>query len=198
MKGIKNIIFKFNKEASTEKAFMQSIIISVFGFVLCIVSLCSATWAWFSTDISSSENNIQAAHYNVTVTVKSGDAVITDNNGKYRFEEDKDYIVTLEAYASAQSVYCVFVTDNGEYCTSQISTSTSENTMTIMLRFSETKEIEIIPSWGYTSAGETTGFFTDGGCYLDLQRVESLPPISSETNLTTEATPVDSISEAIE
>ncbi len=55
-------------ENIADKAFMQSIVVSVLGIVLCIVALCSATYAWFVADISS-QNTLSAAYFDLDVTV---------------------------------------------------------------------------------------------------------------------------------
>lgn len=61
-------IFDTNENIA-DKAFTQSIVISVAGIILCIVALCSATYAWFVADVSSSQNTISAAFFDVEVTV---------------------------------------------------------------------------------------------------------------------------------
>ena len=61
-------IFDTNENIA-DKAFMQSIVVSVLGIVLCIVALCSATYAWFVADISSSQNTISAAYFDLKVEV---------------------------------------------------------------------------------------------------------------------------------
>ena len=192
MKMIKNIIFSSDKEKITENAFKQSIAISIFGIILCMIALCSATWAWFSVDISSSENNIQSAYCNVTVIVKSGDNEVVDSNGKYTFEKDKDYVVTIEAEGSAESAYCIFVIDGKQYYTAQISTLSGKNSMTFTLKFTADTQVEIITRWGSSSKPEAERLFINGGYYLDLERVESLPTTPPETGSTAETTSVAS------
>ena len=55
-------------ENIADRAFVQSIAVSVVGILLCIVALCSATYAWFVADISS-QNTISAAYFDLDVTV---------------------------------------------------------------------------------------------------------------------------------
>ena len=57
------MLFNSKQEKLTEKAFTQSIAISVFSILLCIIALCSVPWAWFSDGISSPTNSIQSAAF---------------------------------------------------------------------------------------------------------------------------------------
>ena len=99
MKGLKNRLLSSDKDNLSEKAFKQSIAVSILGIVFCMIALCSVTWAWFFADVSSSANNIQSAHCNVTVTVKNGEKDITDNDGEYSLKKDKDYIITYGMFS---------------------------------------------------------------------------------------------------
>ncbi len=182
MKGIKNIFFCAEKEKLTDKSFRQSIAISIFGIVLCMIALCSVTWAWFKTDVSSAVNQIQSAHCDVTVSVMSS----TASNGKYTLEGEKDYIVTISASGSAKSAYCILVVDGVRHYTAQIPTS-AENELTFTLRFSEAKDIEIITCWGTSSKPETERTFKNGVYYYNLK--ESKPiTTTDDTNATDETT----------
>ena len=63
-------------EKISEKAFTQCLAISVLGILLCIVSLCSATYAWFSTSVACSQNTLVAGSFRVAAveveTVSAG------------------------------------------------------------------------------------------------------------------------------
>ena len=48
-------------EKITEKAFSQGLLISLLSMFVCIVALCSATYAWFSDGSASSSNNTLVA-----------------------------------------------------------------------------------------------------------------------------------------
>ena len=73
---MKNIIE--NQEAKisdklTEKAFSRFMLISVLSVLMCIVCLCSATWAWFTTDTISDSNIVSSGNLDIEVTVTDGD-----------------------------------------------------------------------------------------------------------------------------
>lgn len=184
MKGIKNIIFGSDKEKLTEKAFRQCIAVSVFSILLCMIALCSVTWAWFKTDVSSAVNQIQSAHCDVAVSVAGS----TASNGKYTLEKETDYTVCISASGSADSAYCILVVDGVQHYTAQIPIPTSaENVLTFTLRFSESKDIEIITCWGTSSKPETERTFKNGVYYYDLKESDPITT-ADETNTKAETT----------
>ncbi len=92
-KLLKNF-FDCKDEKITEKAFSQSLIISVIGILLCLVVLCSMTYAWFANETASNRNTLISGTFDVTISVAkvdngaltaSGVAVEPDpdNEGKY-------------------------------------------------------------------------------------------------------------------
>ncbi len=190
MKEIKNIIFGSDKENLTDKAFKQSITISVFGILFCMIALCSTTFAWFFADVSSSANNIQSAHCDVTVTVKSGETEDTNIIEKYTFEKNKDYVITIRADGSANSAYCVFVVDDISCYTEQVSTLPGKNVITFTLRFSEDKEIEIITCWGVSSKAESERTLKNDTYYLNM---EESTPVTAPEESTAEETATEGI-----
>ena len=185
MKGIKNIFFCAEKENLTDKAFRQSIAISIFGIVLCMIALCSATWAWFSAAVSSNTNSVQSANCAVTVSVANSGTAIDADNGKYTFEKDKIYDIKITASGSAKSAYCILVVEGMAYYTTQIPAS-AENGLTFTLRFSEDKEIEIITRWGTSSKPETERIFKNDGYYYNLEESEPIT-ITTDANSSAEA-----------
>ena len=77
MKGgelLKNI-FKSKEEKITEKAFTHGIFVSVLSILLCMVALVSTTYAWFTTDTSSSENVLESSRFALDISVKDVDGI---------------------------------------------------------------------------------------------------------------------------
>lgn len=58
-------IFDSKDEKITEKAFMQSVVISVVGILLCIVALCSATFCWFTGETESGSNTLTSGSFDL-------------------------------------------------------------------------------------------------------------------------------------
>ncbi len=61
--------FDTKYEKITKNAFSQSVIISVVSILMCIVVLCSLTYAWFASETSSSSNTLMSGYFDVKITV---------------------------------------------------------------------------------------------------------------------------------
>ena len=84
--------FDTKDEKITEKAFSQSLLISVLSILLCIVALCSITYAWFTGETSSGNNTLVSGSFDVDITVTLvGDGTtsnidaVSNNEGKYTY-----------------------------------------------------------------------------------------------------------------
>lgn len=91
--------FDCKDEKITEKAFSQSLIISVVSILLCIVALCSVTYAWFTGETSSSSNTLMAGSFDVVIAVSQiEDGIVTANNVEVEPDpaNPSKYICTLE------------------------------------------------------------------------------------------------------
>ena len=75
-------IFDSKDEKLTEKAFIQSVVISVVGILLCIVALCSATFCWFTGGTENNSNTLVSGSIDVTITVTKGNALGDANGGQ--------------------------------------------------------------------------------------------------------------------
>lgn len=187
MREYKKNICVSDSNRLTEKAFKQSITISVIGILLCMVALCSVTWAWFSAEISSSSNDITSAYCDVTVSVKNNDtAIVPSSDGKYTFEKDTPYKITITVEGNAKTAYCVLNVDGTNYYTDQISIGES---IAFTLQFgADTTEVEIIRCWGTSSVPNELRNFANNGLYLNCEVVETLPVIIPEATKIDETT----------
>lgn len=134
----------------TEKSFMRSMTASVLGILMCIVLLSSATWAWFSEDITSSQNTISTAGCDITVTVKESGTEVMGTAAAdyvtYSFEAGKSYTVKLTATGTASTCYCMIKADGKEYYTAQFPPNGSGITFT--LTATKTVDVTIYERWG--------------------------------------------------
>lgn len=107
--------FDCKDEKITEKAFSQSLIISVVSILLCLVALCSMTYAWFTGSTSSGNNTLVSGSFDITVSVKKGDGSLLEPiDEKYVLNAGEEYTVTLEPTQTATvKGYCI-VNINGE------------------------------------------------------------------------------------
>ena len=115
-------IFTSNEEKITDKAFFRFLLTSVLGILVCIICLCSTTFAWFSTDMSSRANTLESAHFSldVLVTDTNGDKFSatqnTDGTMTCNLEAVGEYEVTLSitGNTTATKGYCDISANNGE------------------------------------------------------------------------------------
>ena len=62
-----------NNEKITDKAFLQSLFISVISILLCLVALCSMSYAWFTEGTSSSSNTLMSGSFALDISVSQSD-----------------------------------------------------------------------------------------------------------------------------
>ena len=117
-------LFNYSKdEKITEKAFSQSLIISVVSILLCLVALCSMTYAWFSGETKSGNNTLVAGSFDVSVSVETEANVDLKplEDGNYKFESPGTYTVKLSPTDSATvKGYCIVMIDGKPYKTDVI------------------------------------------------------------------------------
>ena len=97
-----------NDEKISEKAFSQSMLVSVLSILLCIVALCSVTYAWFTNETASSNNKLTSGSFDVTIAVsKVEDGVATASNIDVQPDPANvgKYYCTLEPVAGAETTY---------------------------------------------------------------------------------------------
>lgn len=106
----------FNSEAKpekiTEKAFTQGLLISLICIGICIVALCSVTYAWFSAEASSGSNTLSSGSFGVTATVTdtSGNTITPDG------ATDDVYSFTLSAGTYLVSLTLTPASNVNGYC----------------------------------------------------------------------------------
>jgi len=128
----------------TDKAFSRLLVTSVVGILLCIVCLCSATWAWFSTDIKSPENKIETGKGLMTVTVtKEDDNTFAFEEGKEQSWEIGEYTVTLFLPANSGSGYCVIVANGKEYLSPYIHKDDAPKSIQFTLKLNEQTKVTV-------------------------------------------------------
>ena len=124
-------IFDAKDEKITEKAFLQSTIISIVSILMCVVMLCSLTYAWFNESVQSSSNSITAGHFTAKVVsvVRTADkqAVSPNDSGIYVLETG-EYAITLNVTDETTSRgYCVVTINDTVYCTEAIVNNRTKN-----------------------------------------------------------------------
>ena len=163
--------FDCKDEKITEKAFSQSLIISVISILLCLVALCSMTYAWFTSETSSSSNTLISGSFDVTIAVsKVEDGVATastgalepelNTEGKYTYKfQPGTYEITLKLTdTSTVKGHCVVTIGNGaEQHTDAIigdntanvdESTTKTDPFTFKITVTEVTTVTLEPRWG--------------------------------------------------
>ena len=103
------IFYKPKHEKSTDENILRLLMPSAVGITLCMVCLAGSTWAWFSSSVQTAPQTIEAANYNIAVTV-NGKPV----SSPVTLEAGQIYKVTLTAAGNAPSGgYCIVTNDTG-------------------------------------------------------------------------------------
>lgn len=141
------------------KVFTTHVVLSVISVLACTLAMFASSYAWFSTEVSSEFNIIEAAHYDIDVKCESVTRMA--DNGEWvevlSAEEDDGEWTThlasgdrhkfvLTATGSAKEGYCKIIIDNDEvYYTEQIAQGTN---MTVYITATRGVDITFQPVWG--------------------------------------------------
>lgn len=157
--------FDSKDEKLTERAFSQGLVISVVSILLCLVALCSMTYAWFTSETTSNSNTLISGCFDIRVNIANvNDGVSTASetvvfaDGKYKLTEAGTYTVSLEPSENATvKGYCIVTIDNNVYKTNVIldedmvdesyTTKTAPLTFTIVTENADTI-VTFEPHWG--------------------------------------------------
>ena len=170
---------KQNKfEKLTDKAFSRLMVTSLLGIFICIIALCSVTWAWFSTDIVTPTTVIHAGNYSAelsmfsvselavataddtTQTVEVTETPITpfsiqDNMYKYTLDGNSPYKAKISYFGNG---YCKIYVDGVETIYANLSSVDGEFDFDLKLSYASEVTFEL--RWG-TYSGDSA--VTDGG-----------------------------------
>ena len=134
--------FTSHDEKITEKAFSQSLVISVLSILLCLVALCSMTYAWFTEGVSSNSNTLVSGSFGLEkpVIVKTADGEtstadaataieVEGENGVYTctLPANGTYRVTLTCGNSTAKGHCVVTINSQEKSTDAIIGASTAN-----------------------------------------------------------------------
>lgn len=117
--------FQCKDEKITEKAFSQCFFISILSIVLCIVALCSTTFAWFNSATASNNNKLVSGSFDISVSVtkvseadgtliENGTAIPVSDDGSYKLGTPGTYTVkVIPKDGSTVKGYCIVTVDSG-------------------------------------------------------------------------------------
>jgi predicted ribosomally synthesized peptide with SipW-like signal peptide len=146
---------KFDDEKKlTEKAFSRAIFTSIFGIIICLVCLCSATWAWFTESEEFTGGTLKAGEclLSITVTDENSHSLSNVDDG-VMLDANKNYTVTLSLPRSSTSGYCMIKTTNDVFYTDFIfyhDNDTAE-TISFTIKVESAQTVKFIKRWGIYS-----------------------------------------------
>ena len=158
-------VFTPETEKVTDKAFTHGLLVSVFSILLCIVALCSMTYAWFSAGISSGVNTLEGGRFalDVTVTNTEGDVVVlteTEHGGYKCTLAEGEYTVTLKMTddTTASKGFCDITVNLSEIIhTSPVSKDEAigHDPLSFTVKIvGESVSVTCVPKWGISSTDE--------------------------------------------
>ena len=154
----------FSKEDSgklTEKVFARRIAVGIASIIFCMCAMGISAYAFFTSNITSAENTITAATYDVNVEIKNADVVLTQESDVsdviYKLESNATaYEVKLKATGDASVGYCKIEVWSGDVIENNALIATyytrplapSENEMTFNIQCNQNAVIKFTPNWG--------------------------------------------------
>ena len=150
----------------TDKAFSRMMLTSVIGILVCIMCLCSATWAWFSTDISAGNNVLTSGQFDLDVTVTDTENIILTATEEFAKKTEFDlskgkYTVTLTMTddTTVSKGFCIITVATSvgtvTYHTASIRKASEDNLGTDPFTFildvqdeNAAVSVTFVPAWG--------------------------------------------------
>lgn len=150
-----------NKEKLSDRAFARLIATSILGIVVCLICLCSTTYAWFSDSIPSNNNEIKtASQCLLSVSVYKDGTEFEDVESGVTLEQGVTYTVELSLPKDSASGYCLIETATATYYTDYIARHESEDaqTLSFTLTVAKSQNVTFTPHWGiYSGEIHVTG-----------------------------------------
>ncbi len=131
MKDFKVKIDQTSVDKLTDRVFVQSITVSIICIVMCMIALCSMTYAWFNDGVSGGNNVLTAGRFDLSVTVtnSNGNMIDTstdaDGNTYCCLEQVDEYSITLEMTSdtTVEKGFCTVDANGVSYKTDSIKKS---------------------------------------------------------------------------
>lgn len=154
------------EEKITEKVFSKNLLMAALGIFICIIALCSATYAWFAESTESGNNTLVSGSFSLEIAVKdAAEAPVevrdAQNGSKTCTLAAGTYTVTLTpAEGSTVKGYCTVKFGDAVYTTSPIFPEGTEGEAS-SLSFTVTVTAEtaavFTPKWGYPANPTLSG-----------------------------------------
>ncbi len=139
----------------TDKAFSRLVLTSILGILVCIVCLCSSTYAWFTESHESPKNEIKTAgECLISVTVLHN-GTAQDTTPIENIEDGVelaagDYLVTLTLPSGSASGYYLVEASGATYYTDYIARheEAEPKTVSFIMTVEGTQTVKFTSCWG--------------------------------------------------
>lgn len=146
----------FVSNDKSEKIFLKNIAISGIAILMCIVALCSSSWAWFQADASSGDNQLVAGKFDleISVTDSNNSPVLEKARGvdshSFALVGGETYTVVLSATedSTLSGGYCRLSINGENFNTEYIST---EQSFSFTICLESDANVSFEPMWGIPS-----------------------------------------------
>lgn len=176
--GVKKLYTRFfhipKHEKIGEKTMLLRVATTIATIVGCLIAMSLTAYAYFSCDVSSVLNVIQAANFDAEIAITDENNTLVEPSAKegkistFIFTVPGTYTVTLgKGTSSAQTGFCVLYIGEDTYHTQQIGVDIGANnqnresvSFTLQVKGPETVKIE--SHWGTSSHYD----YTENECYI--------------------------------
>lgn len=151
VRSVYRFFHKSGKEKPEKDGLACSLTPAVLCIVLCMVSLCGVTFAWYSASSGSTTEQIQTASYDITATVaETGGGELTLADGVYNLSAGKTYRFVLEqkAATTASTGYCVITLTDANGDTVLYADPVQKSAFTFTVTVKEDLTVSLSAVWG--------------------------------------------------
>ena len=136
-------------------AFVRLLLTSFLGIFLCIVCLCSTTYAWFVAGVQGGNNVIRASELcklSVSVAKEGSEEAVIDIHTPTALVCEGTYTVTLTLPSGSASGYLVVSVGDTDYYTDYLKRSEGEEqTLTFTMDVKAATSVLLTARWGIYS-----------------------------------------------
>lgn len=156
--------------------------------VVCVAAVTGVSWAWFSNTVSTKEQNLSVATYEVKTSVQtvSDKQNVEPADGSYALGAKTAYEVTLMPMGTAQKGYAVVTLSSEDEKTSSqiIDLSEVSGPITFTLYPSTSVSLQVAPQWGTVDENEKWAVESESiyqvADDLTLKKIEAIPTEEEE------------------
>ena len=145
---------KQNTDKLTDKAFLRLILTSFLAIGICLVCLCSTTWAWFSEDVSSQKNALRSSSCLLNVAVAEDGTIVKDADTEtVTLKQGVVYTFTLSLPKYSSSGYCIIVAGENKYYSEYLTAHKNEEAkiVSFYVTVESDREVFFKVRWGIYS-----------------------------------------------